>query len=82
MPATPPLTLDALFTLAAESLEPTHARLAAHVGTSEAAITDALHHLESRGLADATKRRLTMRGLATAASLHAHLYRAEVRAAA
>lgn len=76
------LTLDALFSLAADSVEPTLGRVSAHVGAPEAAIVDALHHLESRGLVSAEKRRLTMRGLAAAAALHAHLYRAELKAAA
>lgn len=69
------LTLDSLFTLSAQTVEPTPMRLAVEVGVREAVVIEALHHLESRGLVDAGRVRLTMRGLATAAALHASLER-------
>ncbi len=75
-------TLNVLFVLSAESLEPTIARLTHHIGVHEADVVDALFHLESRGLVTAHNRRLTMRGLAAAAALHAHQADATIARAA
>ena len=59
--------LDALFTLADRATDASG--LALRLGATPTAVARALVHLEQRGLADATKIRLTLAGLAAATAL-------------
>lgn len=65
-------TLLALFDLARGD-DPARAdNVAGRLGVSPAAVAKALVHLEARGLVDAGRVRLTLRGLSTAAALRRH----------
>lgn len=69
-------TLIALFDLA-QGDDPARAdNLAGRIGATPTAVAEALLHLERRGLVDAGRARLTMRGLAAAAALRTHARRA------
>jgi hypothetical protein len=63
-------TLDALFTQSRDG-RPDVDGLAHLVGACPQRVAEALSHLERRGLVDAQRARLTLRGLAVAAALHA-----------
>ncbi|MCA9580557.1 MAG: hypothetical protein KC416_02105 [Myxococcales bacterium] len=64
-------TLDTLFVLGAAELQPDVELLSRRIRVSVSDVAEALLHLETRGLVDAGKVRLTMRGLAAATALHA-----------
>lgn len=66
------LVLDVLDVLYTRAHVPSDASsLALYLGVSPTRVAEALLHLEKRGMADATKVRLTLRGLTAAASLNA-----------
>ncbi len=74
--------LFAVYDLASADL-PAHAgRIATEVGLSPTAVGEILLHLERRGLVDAGRARLTMRGLAIAHALTEHARRGAVAHAA
>jgi hypothetical protein len=62
-------TLRNLYTLGLHDAAPDAAAFAYSVGGSPQAVDAALAHLERRGLADAARRRLTLRGLAVSVAL-------------
>jgi Mn-dependent DtxR family transcriptional regulator len=74
--------LFAVYDLAAADMPADAGRLAERVGLSKVAVADVLIHLERRGLVDAGKVRLTIRGLAIAHALTEHARRNQVGAAA
>ncbi len=62
---------------------PAHAgEIALRLGLSATRVGESLVHLERRGLADAERARLTMRGLAVAQALLAHARRGAILCAA
>ena len=66
------LVLDLLDLLYAQAHLPSDATtLALRLGVTPTRIAEALLHLERRGMADASRARLTLRGLAAAAALNA-----------
>jgi Mn-dependent DtxR family transcriptional regulator len=74
--------LFAVYDLAAADV-PAHAgRIAARVGLSPTEVAEILLHLEARGLVDAGRARLTLRGLAVAHALVEHARRGDVARAA
>lgn len=68
-------TLRALFQLARTDLPADAGTLAARLGVRPVRLAQALLHLERKGLVDAGRVRLTLHGLAVAASLDAALRR-------
>lgn len=75
------LVLDVLDVLYTQAHVPSDASsLALHLGVTPTRVAEALIHLERRGMADANRARLTLRGLAAAASLNA-AQRAKIAAA-
>jgi hypothetical protein len=74
--------LFAVYDLAAADMPADAGRLAERVGFSKVAVAEVLLHLERRGLVDAGKVRLTIRGLAIAHALTEHARRNQVGAAA
>ncbi len=64
-------TLDTLYLLHGENLRVDASAIARRIGARPTEVGQALLHLESRGLADATSARLTMAGLAAAAAFAA-----------
>ena len=66
------LVLDVLDVLYTRAHVPSDASsLALYLGVSPTRVAEALLHLEKRGMVDAIKVRLTLRGLTAAASLNA-----------
>ena len=66
------LVLDVLDVLYTRAHVPSDASsLALHLGVTPTKVAEALLHLEERGMADATRARLTLRGLAAASALNA-----------
>ncbi|MBO6939867.1 MAG: hypothetical protein JJ863_33150 [Deltaproteobacteria bacterium] len=61
--------LDVLYTQAHVASDAT--TLALHLGVTPTRVAEALLHLETRGMADASKARLTLQGLAAASALNA-----------
>ncbi len=66
------LVLDVLDALYTRTDAPSDAStLALHLGVTPTRVAEALLHLERRGMADASRARLTLRGLAAASALNA-----------
>ncbi len=66
-------TLKQLFNLSSAGQAPCFVQLCEQVGASPLLVSEALDQLEARGLVDAERVRLTMRGLSFAVSLGATL---------
>lgn len=66
-------TLKHLFTLSSAGAAPCFVDLCQNVSADPAAVSEALDQLEARGLVDADRMRLTMRGLAFAVSMGAEM---------
>jgi len=64
-------TLDALYILHGESVRVDASAIARRIGARPVQVAEALFHLESRGLVDASTAALTLPGLAAAAALSA-----------
>ena len=66
-------TLKQIFTLSSSGDAPCFVQLCERLGLPPTVVGEALDQLESRGLVDADRLRLTMRGLSIAVSLGAQL---------
>lgn len=66
-------TLKQLFTLSSTGQAPCFVQLCERIGAEPSKVAEALDQLEARGLVDADRVRLTMRGLAFAVSMGASM---------